>query len=312
VQSHQFDIYVGPCKDKALAQGWDTLPSVLRFFDNGPMDAFAKLLLKILNWSHDSLYPNYGLAIIILTIIVRLVTLPLTLKSMRSMKKMQMLAPEIEALKAKYGEDANEMNKKMMELYRERGVNPIGGCFPMLLQMPVFIALYRMLMIAFELRGAPFVFWISDLSQPDRMFHLAWMPVLPFVGAALQDINLLPVLMGISMVVSQKMMPTTAASMNPQQKFMMNFMPVFFSILCYSLASGLSLYILTSTVLGIVQQKLISPGEMTPKTPRKKVVGKGQHFYTAAKARQRQMAKEMRQERQKQARQNKTETKDND
>jgi YidC/Oxa1 family membrane protein insertase len=256
------------------------------------MDWFAKLLLAVLNWFYGYI-PNYGLGIIFLTILVRVAMYPLTLKSMKSMKKMQLLGPEIEELKTKYSDNAQEMNKKMMELYKERGVNPLGGCLPMLLQMPVFIALYRMLWTAYELRGAPFFWWINDLSQPDRLFHLPWMKQVPFLGM-FEYFNLLPILMGVAMVVSQKVMPVSGPAQNPQQKLMMNIMPVFFSFVCYRMYSGLSLYILTSTVLGMVQQKFTRVGEVEMKA--RKPVGKRQHFYTAAQARKRQLAREAKKE----------------
>lgn len=291
--STSFTIYLGPSEQRALAQGWDSLPEILRFFSQtwNWMDWFAKLLLGILNWFYLHVIANYGLAIIFLTVIVRLAMYPLTLKSMRSMKKMQLLAPEIEELKRKYGEDPQEMNRKMMELYRERGVNPLGGCFPMLLQMPVFIALYRMLWYAYELRGAHFVFWINDLSQADKLFHMPWMVQVPFIGGTFEYFNLLPILMGASMVLNQKMMPSTTPAQNQQQKVMMTIMPIFFTFICYTMPAGLNLYILTSTLLGMVQQYFtsVSSKEMEPK---KKTVGKRQHFYTAAKARQRAMKRE--------------------
>ncbi|MCX5758316.1 MAG: membrane protein insertase YidC, partial [Candidatus Hydrogenedentes bacterium] len=282
-----------PSEQKMLAQGWDTLPSVLRFFSPtwDFMDKFAKLLLYIMQKSY-AVIPNYGIAVIVLTIIVRLVMYPLTLKSMKSMKKMQLLGPEMEEMKAKYKEDPQELNKKMMELYRERGVNPVGGCLPMALQMPVFIALYRMLACAYELRGAPFFFWIKDLSQPDHMFHIQALHGLQFVGT-FEYFNLLPFLMGASMLLNQKMMPTTGPIQNQQQKMMMNIMPVFFTFICYNMASGLNLYIFTSTVLGMVQQKFTHVGEVELKV--KKAAPKRQHFYTAAQAKKRQFAKEMKQ-----------------
>ncbi len=295
-QTNAFRLYMGPSEQRALALAWPTLPKVFRFY--APpwefMDWFAKLLLAILNWFHDYVIANYGWAIIFLTVVVRTVMYPLTLKSMKSMKKMQLLGPEIEALKAKYPDDAQEMNKKMMELYRERGVNPLGGCLPMLLQMPVFFALYRMLWSSYELRGAHFFGWVTDLSQPDHLMALPWMHQIPLIGTTFDHLNILPILMGIAMVVNQKFMPVSGPSQNPQQKMMMNIMPVFFSFLCYKMAAGLNLYILTSTVLGMVQQKFTRVGDMELKA--KKAPAKRQHFYTAAQARKRQMAREAKKE----------------
>lgn len=296
VQSNQFSLYVGPMERKALRAAWPTLASALQFFQApwGFMDWFAKLLLDLLNWFYRFI-PNYGLAIIFLTVLVRTAMFPLMAKSMKSMKKMQMLAPELQSLKEKHGEDQQELQKKMMELYRERGVNPMGGCLPMLLQMPVWIALYRMLWNAYELRGAPFLWWIQDLSQPDTLLHVPALAQIPLLGI-FANINVLPVLMGLSMVLSQKMTPMSGPVQNQQQKMMMIFMPIFFSFICYNMASGLNLYILTSTLLGMVQQKLTTVGDVDLKPKKKRTVFKRQHFYTAAQARKRQAAKEARKE----------------
>lgn len=289
--STAFELYLGPNELNSLDAAWPTLSSALRFFESFDiMDWFAKLLLRILNWFHDHTIANYGVAIILLTILVRVIMYPLTLKSMRSMKRMQMLAPEIEEVKKQYGEDPQELNKKIMELYRERGINPLGGCFPILLQMPVFIALYRMLWNAFELRGAPFMLWITDLSEPDRLMHIPALVGVPLLGA-LANVNVLPVLMGASMVLHQKVAPTSGPAQNPQQKAIMVFMPVFFSIICYNMAAGLNLYILTSTVLGMAQQMLIKPGEVK-ETDKKPAIRKKQHWYNAAQARKRQLRKQ--------------------
>jgi YidC/Oxa1 family membrane protein insertase len=292
--SNAFKIYLGPTEQRSLAQGWETLPKALRFYSPtwDFMDKFSKALLWVLNIFHDYV-PNYGLAIIFLTILVRMGMLPLMLKSMKSMKKMQMLGPEMQELKTKYADDSQELNKKMMELYKERGVNPLGGCLPMLLQMPVFFALYRMLQSAYELRGAHFFWWISDLSQADHMFPMPWTHSVPFLGVTFEYFNLLPILMGLSMLVSQKVMPVSGPAQNQQQKVMMYIMPFMFSFFCYTLMSGLNLYILTSTVLGVVQQQFVRVGDVELKA--KKTVGKRQHFYTAAQARKRQMAREAKQ-----------------
>jgi len=167
----------------------------------------------------------------------------------------------------------------------------------MALQMPVFIALYRMLWNAFELRGAPFLWWMTDLSQPDHMLYMPWMKEVPFVGSMLQYLNLLPILMGISMILSQKVMPVSGPAQNPQQKMLMNIMPVFFAVMCYKMASGLNLYILTSTILGVVQQKFIRVADTDVKV--RKPPAKRQHFYTAAQARKRQIAREAKKEKKK-------------
>ena len=290
-----FRVYIGPSRLDSLAAAWPTLDTAPRFFLSDTwafMDKFAKFLLRLLNLFY-SWIPNYGIAIILLTVLVRLAMLPLTVKSMKSMKKMQQLAPEIEKLREKYKEDQQELNKRMMEMYRERGVNPVGGCLPLFLQMPIFIALYRMLWSAYELRGAPFMLWITDLSQPDHLFHLPNLTALPIVGPHLEYFNLLPILMAIAMVVSQKVLPQPGAAANPQQKTMMTIMPVFFAFVCYRVASGLNLYILVSTLLGIAQQTLTRMQKDVDVTPDKtKAPRKRQHFYKAAQERKRRIAKE--------------------
>ncbi len=288
--------YVGPNRGSLLAQAWSGLDQVWEFFTSVKvMDKFAKLLLAILNFFYEWTIPNYGIAIILLTLLVRLIVFPLTWKSMVSMKKMQKLAPEIEKLKAEIGDNQQELQKRMMELYRERGVNPLGGCFPLFLQLPVFIALYRMLWSAVELRGAEFILWMKDMSQPDRLLDLPFSIPFPFSGGHLESINLLPILMGISMYLSQKWTPGASAVQTPQQRIMMNIMPIFFTLICYNMASGLSLYILVSTLLGIAQNYVV-PMKDVDITPRKLPTAK-RHFYTAAQEKKRQWAKELRRER---------------
>lgn len=293
--SAAFQIYVGPSNQTELAAAWPTLDTSLTYFQwfGGLMNPFAKFLLSMLNWFYG-IVPNYGIAIILLTVVVRLVMVPLTIKQMRSMKQMQALAPEVEALREKYKEDPQEQSKKMMEMYRERGVNPLGGCFPVLLQMPIFIALYRMLWSSYELRGAPFVLWIKDLSEPDALFEIPGISAIPitFIAEHFQYFNVLPILSAIAMVVSTRLMPMTGATQNPQQKMIMNIMPVVFSLICYNFASGLNLYIFVSTTLGIVQNKLVNRGEV--KMPEKREPKKRRtNAYAAAQARKKRVAKEL-------------------
>ncbi len=297
--TYEYLAYIGPRGRAALRDAWPTLDTVLAFFTTFTfMDQFAKVLLTILVWFHDNLIPNYGLAIIFLTLIVRLVMFPLTWKSMLSMKKMSKLAPEMEKLKAELGDNQQELQKRMMELYRERGVSPLGGCLPMLLQMPVFIALYRMLWSAFELRRAPFVFWIQDLSEPDRLMMLPFSIPIPFSELPLQSLNLLPILMAAAMVVSQKLMPMSGPVQNQQQKLLMTLMPVFFSVITYNMASGLNLYILVSTLLGIAQNYLIHGIDVDVEPVKRKKPGKPRHFYNVVRSKQREMNKEIRKQKQ--------------
>jgi YidC/Oxa1 family membrane protein insertase len=182
--------------------------------------------------------PNYGVAILLLTLLVRLIMFPLQHKSMKSMKKMQELQPYLKGLQEKYKNDKEKLNKEMMQFMKTHKVNPMGGCLPMLLQLPVFIALYKVLGNAVELYKSPFIFWISDLSSKDPYY-------------------VLPILMGIMMFLQQKMTPNP--TMDPTQaKMMLFFLPVIFTIFMLSLPSGLTLYIMFSTLLGIVQQYMMN------------------------------------------------------
>lgn len=180
--------------------------------------------------------PNYGVAIILLTILIRLITFPLQYKSFKSMKKMQQIQPELQKIKDKYKDEPQKMQKETMELFKKAGANPLSGCLPLLLQMPFFFAIYRVLYSAVELVGAPFYGWIHDLSIHDPFY-------------------VLPVLMGVSMLAQQKLTPQT--SVDPTQQKIMLLMPVIFAFIMKSLPAGLVLYIFVSTVVGILQQALV-------------------------------------------------------
>jgi len=302
-ETRAFQVYLGPLQGQSLAKAWPSLKTSLEFFTMfGFMDSFAKGMLFLLNWFYG-IIPNYGVAIILLTLLVRTAMFPLTLKGMKSMKKMQKLAPEMEKIKEEVGDDQQEMQKRMMELYRERGVNPLGGCMPLLLQTPVFIALYRVYATAYEFRGAPFAGWISDLSVPDALYTFPFSIPVPFTNG-IDSFNLLPILMALSMIASQKIMPASGPVQNPQQKMIMTMMPIFFGVICYNMASGLNLYILTSTLLGIAQNYFVrvSDEEVKSKPGKAKVQKLKQrrkHFYAAAQDKKREMAREERREKKK-------------
>ena len=171
------------------------------------------------------------------------------------MKDIQTIQPEVTKLREKFKSDPQKLNQATMNLYKEHGVNPLGGCLPMLLQMPLLFALFIVFRSTIELRGAPFIFWISDLSQPDALIPLPFS--LPLYG---DQISLLPLLMGVSMFVQQKM---TTSQANPQQKMMTQFMSVFFVILFNQFPSGLNLYYTLFNVLTILQQKyLVQPKDI--------------------------------------------------
>ena len=201
-----------------------------------PMWWFCVPLLWLMNFFGTWLPgQNYGVAIILLTVLVKAVFYPLSLKSMRSMKAMQALQPQLNALRSKYRSDPQRFQKEQVELFRKHGVNPMGGCLPMVVQIPIFYALYLTLQYSVELQGAPFLLWITDLSKKDPYY-------------------VLPILMGISMLVQQKMTPTVG---DPRQAQIMLIMPVVFTFMFLEFPTGLVLYWLVNNCLSIGQQYLI-------------------------------------------------------
>ena len=226
----------------SIQAGW----SLVRPF----VDLFAYLLV----WTHDHVVSNYGLAIIVLTILLRLLTFPLTQKSMTSMRRFSVIAPEMKELQAQFKGDKEKLQQEMMALYRRKGINPLtamgGGCLPMVIQMPFLIALYFALQAAIELRHAPFVLWINDLSAPETLFDVAGIPI-----------RILPLAMGATMVLQNRLMP--AANSDPQQRQMMMWMSVMFIFLFYQFPSGLVLYWFVSNLLGIAQQVLVNRPKRT-------------------------------------------------
>jgi YidC/Oxa1 family membrane protein insertase len=190
--------------------------------------------------------PNYGLVIIIFSILIKIVLHPLTKKSYQSMSEMQYLQPKMTEMREKYKNDPQRLNREMMKLYKEHGVNPLGGCLPMLLQMPVLIALFIVFRSTIQLRGMPFALWINDLSAPD-VLNIG--VSLPFVG---DSIHVLPIIMGLTMIWQSKMSMT-----DPKQKMMIYFMPVFLIFIFYSLPSGLNLYYAVFNLLSMAQTRMI-------------------------------------------------------
>ncbi len=228
-----FKLYYGPKADAELVK----FGNKLEMSHDMTLEVLAGPLLDLLRFIYG-LVGNYGVAIIILTIIVRLVLFPLTYKGMKSMKRMQQLTPRMKKLQEKYKKNKEKLNKEMMDLYRKNKVNPLGGCLPLLLQIPVFFALYSSLSSAVELRHAPFIFWISDLSQPDGL-------------------GITPLLMGVSMFIQQKMTPQTAMMDSTQVKIM-QMLPFIFTVFSFTFPSGLTLYWVTSNILSIAQQQIIN------------------------------------------------------
>jgi len=218
------------------------------------------ILKKLLVFSY-SMVPNYGVAIILMTIIVKIVLFPFTHKSYESTSRMQALAPKINEIKEKFKDTPTKMNAQMAELYKREKVNPMGGCLPMLLQMPIFIALYGLLTKHFDLRGAVFIQgWITDLSGPESIFYFGkWIPNgLPLLGWT--DIRLLPILFTVTMVISQKLMQTPGADVagGSSMKMMTTMMPVMFFFIMYNSPSGLLLYWTITNLFTMLQQQFIS------------------------------------------------------
>ncbi len=248
--SEEYLLFVGPNKYRLLNSfGAKEVASF------GKLDGICRLLLRTLEVIYGVVH-NYGVAIMLLTFLVSLVLYPLTWKSVISMKKMQKLQPHLKKLQAEHKDNPQKLNKEMMELYRKHKVNPIGGCLPMLLQMPIFIALYQVLMRSIELKGAGFL-WIKDLSGPDAAFRLPLS--LPIIGDA---VNILPLLMIAAMFLQQKThaAPATTPEQQQQQKMMGLLMPIFMGFIFYNMPSGFVLYILVSTFLTAAYQRLASRG----------------------------------------------------
>jgi YidC/Oxa1 family membrane protein insertase len=266
-ESTKLSLYLGPLEystikgynrelEKIINLGWSWIRPITMFL----FIPFFHLLHMFIS--------NYGLVIIVFSIVIKLLLHPLTKKSLDSMRKMQKLQPIMEELKVKYKDDPNAMNVQTMKLYKDYGVNPAGGCLPMLLQMPILFALYALFASAIELRQAPFIWWIHDLSVPDVLISLPF--TLPLVGNFLSGLTLA---MGITMFVQQKMTTT-----DPRQAQMVWMMPIMFTIMFNNLPAGLNLYYLIFNLLSIGQQYYVNQkhgNEPLQKVPQKKGGGEG-------------------------------------
>ena len=247
-QTYQFALFFGPKSMKILdAVGHD----ISKALDFGFFDVIAKPCVWLMNKLY-SVIPNYGFAIIILTLLIKIVLWPLGSKSYKSMSEMKKIQPLMKEIREKYKDDKKKMNEEVMGLYRTYKINPLGGCLPMVVQLPVFFALYRMLYQAIELRHAPFFLWIEDLSAPDRLFRFPIEHV-PFMEPP-YGIPVLTLIMGASMILQQKMSPPMG---DPTQAKMMMFMPVIFTVIFINFSSGLVLYWLVNNILSIGQQYYI-------------------------------------------------------
>jgi YidC/Oxa1 family membrane protein insertase len=247
-QTYQYSLFFGPKSMKILGEVGHDFSKALNF-------GFFDILAKPCVWLMNKLYaviPNYGIAIIILTILIKLILWPLGSKSYKSMSEMKKIQPLMKEIREKYKSDKKKMNEEVMSLYRTYKINPLGGCLPMVVQLPVFFALYRMLYQAIELRHAPFFLWIDDLSAPDRLGRL---PVdhIPFMEPP-YGLPVLTIIMGATMLLQQKMSPPMG---DPTQAKMMMFMPLIFTVIFINFSSGLVLYWLVNNVLSISQQYYI-------------------------------------------------------
>ena len=246
-RTYPFSFYMGPKSLKILSQYDDSLKNAINF---GFFNMIAKPLLIGMNAIY-SVIPNYGVAIILLTILIKLVFWPLGTKSYKSMNEMKKVQPLMMEIRAKYKDDKARMNQEVMGLYKTYKVNPASGCLPLLVQMPIFFALYRMLYQAIELRHAPFFGWISDLSAPDRLFEFGFnIPMMqePY------GIPMLTLLMGASFLLQQKMTPTAG---DPMQAKMMMLMPIFMTVLFINFPAGLVLYMFVNNIISMGQQYYI-------------------------------------------------------
>ncbi len=247
---NQFSLFVGP-KDIDILRSVN--PRLEQVVDFGWFAIIAKPLFLSLNWVTNHWVHDYGWSIIVVTVIINFLLLPLKFTSLKSMKRMQLLQPQIAAINEKYkgiglrDPRKADQNQEIMELYKKHGVNPMGGCFPMLLQIPFFYAFYKVLSVAIEMRGASWL-WVTDLSQPENL-----------------PIRVLPVAMTISQFVMQKMTPTTTA--DPSQQRVMMLMPLMMGFIFYGVSSGLVLYWLTGNLVGIAQQWYFNRGAVPPPAP---------------------------------------------
>jgi len=239
-----FTLYMGPRDLDILKKLGKKLDQAIHF---GFFDIIAKPLYFLLRY-FNRLVHNYGLSIIILTVLIKIIFWPLTHKSFKSMKEMQKLQPLMAKIREKYKDDKEQMQRELMGLYKTYKVNPMGGCLPILIQIPVFLALYRILGNSIELRQAPFILWITDLSAPDRLLNFPFS--IPFMSPP-YGIPVLTLLMGASMYIQQKMTPAIG---DPAQAKVMMFLPLIFTVMFINLPSGLVLYWLTNNILSVGQQ----------------------------------------------------------
>jgi YidC/Oxa1 family membrane protein insertase len=286
VEKSSFRILLSPIDYKILKAYDMNLEKTMRFSLDWLVRPIAQYaIIPFFNFLHLFI-PNWGLVIIIFAIVLKIVLNPLTKKQMTSMRKMSTLNPKMTELKAKYKDDPTKLNTAMMKLYKDEGINPMGGCLPLILQMPILYALFGVFRSTIELRQAEFIWWIKDLAAPDILFNLPFK--IPIFG--IDQISGLATLMGITMFIQQKMTVT-----DPKQKSMVYIMPVMMTLLFFSFPSGLNLYYFIFNLLSIGQQ-YYSTKIRPPKEEDKKPVKPGiiARFMTRMQEQQKQISKRKR------------------
>jgi YidC/Oxa1 family membrane protein insertase len=244
--NRQYMLYLGPNNADTISKLGISPSEITGYWvSNG----ITNMLLKIMRFFYN-IFGNYGIAIIILTLLISTVMFPLTRKSLRSMKEMQKIQPEVEKIKKEYSNNQQKMNKEIMELYKKYKINPLGGCLPMLLQVPVFLSLFQALPRSLDLKDARFL-WIKDLSAPDALFKLP--TPLPILG---NSVNILPITMALVMFIQQKI-STPGGEVSDQQRMMATITPIMFGFFFYNISSGLVLYWLISTSYTLFMQEIV-------------------------------------------------------
>ncbi len=250
-------VYIGAKEPETIAK-YETEFSIPKFdlvIDYGFFYILSKPFTQILKWFYD-FTGNFGIAIILFTLLIRIILFPVAQKSFKSMEKMKKMQPEIKRIKTQYANNKQMMNLELAMLYKKSGVNPLSGCLPLLVQIPVFFALYKALVISIEMRQAPFMLWINDLSIPDPTSLFNLFGILPYTPYSwLPHIGILPIIMGVTMYIQQKMQPQM--STDETQNKIMKFLPILFTFMFAGLPSGLVLYWTVNNILSILQQKFM-------------------------------------------------------
>ena len=261
----EYEIYLGPKEYQRLSKLGAHRDQIMFY---GWFSPISKLLVSVMRWLHDKV-GNWGIAIVLLTVLIRTLLWPLQAKAQRSMKRMGKLSPLMKDLQTKYKDDPQRMNQEVMKLYREYGVNPVGGCLPMFLQIPIFFGFFSMLKSAAELRGQGFIGWVHDLSIPDTVAVWQLPFTLPFFGDHV-TVNPLPLVMGLTMVAQMKLTPQPA-TVDKTQRTMMTFMPLMFLCFSYNYAAALALYWATSNIFMIMQTFIMKAINKDDDAPLQKV-----------------------------------------